>query len=417
MPRLTKSLPRYRLHKASGQAVVTLSGRDFYLGAHGSAESQSAYQRCIGEWLASHKTMAVPALMNDTASVPTAPQRTVNEVFLAYWPHAQAYYQKNGQPTSHLGVIRLAIRPLAARYGDIPAAEFGPRALKALREGFILEGLARGTINKYICIIKRMFRWAASEELVHVSVHQALQTVADLHKGRSAARETTGVRPVAPGGIEKVLALVSPQVAAMIRVEQLTAMRPGEVVLMRGCDLDRGSPVWVYRPAAHKNEHHDKDRVVFIGRKAQAILRPFLTREPSAYLFSPADAEKKRHADRRAQRRTPMTPSQARRSRNAGRKRPPGDRYTVASYRRVVQRACAMAFPCPKGLSPEHAAIWRREHRWSPNQLRHTAGTEIRKKFGLEASRVVLGHASTRPTEIYAERDSERAAAVIARVG
>ena len=33
----SERLPTYRLHKPSGQAVVTLDGHDFYLGRHGSA--------------------------------------------------------------------------------------------------------------------------------------------------------------------------------------------------------------------------------------------------------------------------------------------------------------------------------------------------------------------------------------------
>ena len=31
-----RNIPNYRLHKASGQAVVELDGRTFYLGKHGS---------------------------------------------------------------------------------------------------------------------------------------------------------------------------------------------------------------------------------------------------------------------------------------------------------------------------------------------------------------------------------------------
>jgi hypothetical protein len=31
------SFPKYRKHKASGQAVVTLAGRDHYLGPRGTA--------------------------------------------------------------------------------------------------------------------------------------------------------------------------------------------------------------------------------------------------------------------------------------------------------------------------------------------------------------------------------------------
>lgn len=50
MPRLTDSLPKYRRHRASGQAVVTLDGRDFYLGPWRSKASRAEYDRLTGEW-------------------------------------------------------------------------------------------------------------------------------------------------------------------------------------------------------------------------------------------------------------------------------------------------------------------------------------------------------------------------------
>ena len=80
-------------------------------------------------------------------------------------------------------------------------------------------------------------------------------------------------------------------------------------------------------------------------------------------------------------------------------------RYTTDSYRRAIHRACDKTFPHPE-LSKLKAARadrsaegtelrqWQSEHRWSPNQLRHTAATEIRSKFGLEAAQVILGHSS-----------------------
>lgn len=55
--------------------------------------------------------------------------------------------------------------------------------------------------------------------------------------------------------------------------------------------------------------------------------------------------------------------------------------------------------------------------KWSPNQLRHLAATEIRKKFGLEAAQVVCGHQSADVTQIYAERDLELALRVAQEVG
>lgn len=52
MPQLKQAVPKYRKHKATGQAIVTLSSKDFYLGPHGSKTSVNEYDRLIGEWLA-----------------------------------------------------------------------------------------------------------------------------------------------------------------------------------------------------------------------------------------------------------------------------------------------------------------------------------------------------------------------------
>jgi hypothetical protein len=58
MPRVTKQNPSYRLHRATGQAVVTLSGKDHYLGPHASAESRAEYDRLLAAWLANGRRLA-----------------------------------------------------------------------------------------------------------------------------------------------------------------------------------------------------------------------------------------------------------------------------------------------------------------------------------------------------------------------
>ena len=67
----------------------------------------------------------------------------------------------------------------------------------------------------------------------------------------------------------------------------------------------------------------------------------------------------------------------------------------------------------------ERAALakWQSDHRWHPNQLRHTAATAIRREHGIEAARVILGHSKLTTTEIYAEADQVKAAEVMARIG
>ena len=147
----------------------------------------------------------------------------------------------------------------------------------------------------------------------------------------------------------------------MVELQRLTGMRPGEVVIMRAGDLDRSGDVWVYAPSRHKTEHHDKAREIFIGPEGQEVLRPWLEADARAYLFSPAEAMQERLPQRRARRKTRVQPSQADRSKARPREGP-GDRYTVASYRRAIQAACHQA-----GVA-----------RWHPHQLRHAGGTEIR---------------------------------------
>ena len=92
-------------------------------------------------------------------------------------------------------------------------------------------------------------------------------------------------------------------------------------------------------------------------------------------------------------------------------------RYTRRSYAVAIARACGRAFPPPSHLDEEEKRQWRKQHRWSPNQLRHTTATMLRREFGIETARVVLGHTSSAVTEIYAALDESRAAEAMEKVG
>jgi hypothetical protein len=50
-------VPKYRLHKASGQAFVELKGKRIYCGKHGTPESWKKYYHLIKEWLANGRTL------------------------------------------------------------------------------------------------------------------------------------------------------------------------------------------------------------------------------------------------------------------------------------------------------------------------------------------------------------------------
>ena len=63
------------------------------------------------------------------------------------------------------------------------------------------------------------------------------------------------------------------------------------------------------------------------------------------------------------------------------------------------------------------AAEWREANCWHPNQLRHNAATRIRAAYGIEAARIILGHASAVTSEIYAEIDREKAREIVGKMG
>lgn len=285
MPRLKKRPPKYRHHKASGQAIVTIEGRDHYLGLDGSPESHEKYQRLVAQWT----ERQTDSVCHVTSSSIDVSNLRVCELLVAYLDFAKGYYVKNGCPTGEYRNMKDAIRPLLDLYETTPVREFGPAALRAVREKMIASNLSRKVVNARINRIKRIFKWGVEHELVDSAVLQGLQSVSPLKEGRSKARETNRVMPVPQQHIDAVLARATTPVKAMISVQLLTGMRPGEVVLMRACDIDMSDRVWEYRPASHKTEHLGKERIILIGVQAQAIIGSFLKPEVDAYLFSPKD--------------------------------------------------------------------------------------------------------------------------------
>jgi hypothetical protein len=202
MPRtlgtLSRGVPRYRKHRASGQAVVTLSGQDFYLGPLGTKTSHREYDRVVAEWLARGRT---PQLADVG---PIAPISLV-EVMAAYKRHAQNYYRRHGCVTNEYTAIRRVMLVAQELYGREPAEKFGPLHLQAVQQAMIRLDWSRKHINKQISRLVRMFRWAASQELVPRSVPTNLATVPGLVKRRSAAHETLRVRPVRDAALQATL--------------------------------------------------------------------------------------------------------------------------------------------------------------------------------------------------------------------
>ncbi len=177
MPYSSLHVPSYRQRKSRGLAVVTINGKDIYLGKHNSPESHRQYDKLIQEWLASGRVMTSETPIDEQAF-------SLTELILAYRDHAKVVYQKDGKATSHFHNVEDSMTYLKELYGLEAVKDFGPLKLKAVRQKMITKGLGRTTINKYIDNLKRMFKWGTENELVPPMVFHGLQSVGGLRSLR-----------------------------------------------------------------------------------------------------------------------------------------------------------------------------------------------------------------------------------------
>src|SRR4051794_16116920 len=84
MSKRSSKTPSLCLHKATGQAVVRIDGKDHYLGKYGSPESQAEYDRLIAEWLGNGRRLPPPT---------AADGLSIAELILSYWRWAEGYYR------------------------------------------------------------------------------------------------------------------------------------------------------------------------------------------------------------------------------------------------------------------------------------------------------------------------------------
>lgn len=397
--------PGYCHHRPTDQAYVRLGGKIFYLGRYGSDDSRQRYAQLKAQWLAD------PLRFRDTRPK-SGPTMAV--LALAYLEHAKEYYLKreDQRESTEYANLRLAIEPVSELYALLPVEHFGPGEFKTIQKWWLARKsrrrqthprpLSRVFINRQMKRLLRMVRWGVSEGMVPPSHVVALQCVPPLKRGRTTAPETKAIRVVDATTVEKTLKHCPKVVADMVRFQQLVGCRPGELVRITPRMVDRGSEIWEISFEDHKTAYLGKDRRVFVGPKAQKILARYLLRDVDSPCFSPSEAMRQRRQAKLDARVTPL--NQGNRP-GSNRKRKPkktaGIAYTTASYRRAIAYACK----CAK-IDP-----------WGPNRLRHSAATEIRKRFGLEAASSILGHSEIATTQIYAEKDRNRAIEVAKALG
>ena len=302
---------------------------------------------------------------------------TVAELCALWDAHCREYYRgPDGLPTSTATNAVLDVRMFRELYGSAALAELTHADMLQLRDALVRSGVSRATVNVRLWRVKYMLAWALDEAIIPAAVKAELTQVRGVKRGRTIAPERQPVRPVDDATIAATVEHMMPNTADMVRVHRLTGMRPCELCALRWSLIDTSRTPWVYRVPAEVNKNDwrgelGQPRVVCIGPKARAILERHKVGDDVP--FSPVRAFGEYLEARRAARVTPFYGK----AKNA----PPvprvlGDRWTTDAYTKTIRSACGKAKITP----------------WGANRLRHTFGTEVRRAFGLEAARAVLGH-------------------------
>ena len=385
MPKLKNRPPKYQ--KSGKYAVVYYHSKRFYLGLYGSPESHVAYSRFVAE------SKANPTFHLEKGETDIA----VSELAAAFLDHTKA--TADSKDYSHCRIVLLEF--LDRLYGDGTAAdEFKPSSLKLVRDEMIRSRrFCRRTVNRYTHRIIAIFAWGVENELVKETTWRALKTVKSLPEGYPGTFDNEEREPVPDEVIRRTLPFLPPMLRAMVIVQRLTGCRPSEIFKMRVGNIDRtrNTELWYYVLKSHKTKRYIGTKEVPLGKPEQELIAPYLEgKKPEEAVFSPRTAQDERNAERRAKRKTKVSPSQAARDRK--RAENPTDRigefYDSNAYRRAVENALRKANRhLPDGEKIPH---------WTPYQLCHAAGTAAEKALGLDKAQALLGHKTANVTKRYA---------------
>jgi integrase len=419
MPRVSKNyVPKYRLHKQSGQAIVTLSYVDHLLGKYGTPESRAAYHTLIAQWEANARK-PLKQFPVAGAEQPAAPL-SLDAMLDAYLRAMEAERpQEDGGTTGNVRDSRRAFKPLRDAFGTVPAASFDSLLLQEFRKRLIDRGRVRKSINLDINRIRTAFRWGTEQKLIPATVWYELRAVKAVRPGQFGVAEGRKVQPVDTSIVDAILSHLSPTVAAIVRLQALTGARPSEILKMTPGEIDRADNGWVYTPSKHKTAYRGKTRVIPLGPRARAVLQPLLDGlADTDYVFSP----KRGNAQSKAM--------HAKRGRRADQKPNPkqtdrtiGNCYTVGSYRQAIHKACDKANAAAiraavaqgKAVDPGKRII----ERFGPHRLRHSFATLIANHpdHKLDNARDLLGHSSVTTTERYVRPDLAKAKEIAEELG
>lgn len=352
-----RKIPQYSIHNVRDIAYVNWKGKRYYLpGKANSVESINAYNEFLKSYVfGPHKIRPGQSI-------------SITDLMLAYQEFAEQHYDDKDHRSHYNAMMTVGLK-LESIYHATRATDFGPKMLKEFRRTLIESGNARTYINDQISRIKKIFKWAASEELIPVETYQALATVDGLRRGREGATETSKRKPVAWEDVDTIVKELHEPVRTMVLFQWHTGVRSQSIVNAHATQFDTSDDeCWVWFPR-HKTEYLEKIVRIPLGPKARQLVAKRIVE--GAELFT-----------------TRL-----------------GTSYSPWSYRREIVRAQESLYQRQLDAheeDPDKHPMPKRVQ-WTPHQLRHAKATYIRNEYGIEAAQAILGHDSLQATQIYSE--------------
>ena len=190
----------------------------------------------------------------------------------------------------------------------------------------------------------------------------------------------------------------------MVIVQRLTGCRPNEIYKMRVGDIDttRGDGLWYYVPNSYKTSVFVGKIVFPLGKPEQELIAPYLEGKSSEQaVFSPATAIAERNAEKRANRKTKVSPSQAARDEKRAMK---SSRYSEFYDHRSYRQAILHAITKGNKTLPDGEQI----PHWYPYLLRNSAATATELEHSDEDAQALLGHKTVNMTKRYSKTQLKR---------
>lgn len=406
-----------RPHRHEQRACVCWRRRHYHLGAWSvppgngsegvlSPAASVRFGKLLGMWA------------EDPSAVPNPTGTTiVAELCADYLESADAPTEKRAKAR-----VAIAVGLLLDQYGRDPVEGFGPKSLREW-QGWLArledepghKRFNRTTVSQLVACIRRVWKWGVSTERLKDEQYTALLRVSGPKPGE--CRETAP-RPAAdPDAVRATLPFLRPPARAVIELMMHTGARPGEICRLTPAEVYRtgkvelpgvgvvdldATGVWVYAPKKHKTARLGKWKWIVLGKRARAVLAPFLLRDQNECCFSAREAVEDLRKGQRA----------ARLARGGGgNKKPPVGQprrqwrtyYTPDTLRQAVANAVTKANRAGGSIPI-----------WSPYQLRHLFASGI---ADLDQARAALGHSDPQVTLRYAKRDFAAAVRVAVERG